>query len=493
MYSKLLLGLSIIAAHSLYAIQTDDRIIKPNSIVEYTKTPGEVSTFSDFLSEGKLYGRLRSNNFWYEYDVPDNGTALDHSKMGLGGNLTYKTPFYYGFAATVGFYGAIPVGSENLVGTTNYTKTAKDLYRTGSDGSENAIGVFAVGYGEYKNGSFDLMVGRQIIDTALLASNDAKMIPNTFEAALATSTYFPKTTLKLGYITAQKLRDHQEFHSIIAYEKLIENDDSSVHKGLSVSNLNSANKDVNPEMILVAAENKSLSNTRLYAEYGAISGYFSTLLLEGSYTFNLNDEWKLIPSIRYIRQFDDGAGAVGGASIAGSFGIDKTATSAQTATYSDIDSVDAAMVAGKLTLAKGAGQLALGYSQTDDKADIINPWRAFPSGGYTRAMAQNTWYANTDSWMAAWTYDFDKAKIIPGLYTYISYSHIDIDEAKSYAKTLESTDRDVIHIDAVQTLKSMPNTEFKFRFGAVDAKPFAYTGGVDPSYQEYRFEINYLF
>lgn len=484
----------LVLASPLFALMNENRNLKPSSIVEYLKTPGEVQTLQEWISQGKLYGRLRSNAFWYEYDNINSGLTQDHSKVGFGGNLTYKTPFYHGFGATAGFYGAIPFGDDNLFTNTtlNYTKTAKDLYRTSSDGSENSIGVLAVAYGEYKDKYNDLMIGRQIIDTALLASNDAKMIPNTFEAAMLKNTFFDKTTIQIGYITAQKLRDHQNFHSIIAYEKLNENDDASINKGLSVSNLEKMGKDTHPEMLLVSIENKSIPNLRLYGEYGIISGYFSTLLIDLSYGYEIGSGFKLTPSFRYITQCDDGAGAVGGAALSGAFGVDKKPSSKALNSYTNPNSVDGSMTAAKVTLTKGAGQLAFGYSETADKADIINPWRAFPSGGYTRAMAQNTWYANTDSWMIALTYDFDKEGRIPGLYTYFAYSYIDIDDSKSNALTLASTDRHAIHFDAVQTFKSFPNTEFKFRFGAADAKSYS-IGNLNDSYQEYRFEINYLF
>jgi len=41
----------------------------------------------------------------------------------------------------------------------------------------------------------------------------------------------------------------------------------------------------------------------------------------------------------------------------------------------------------------------LGYSKIADKADFTTPWRAFPTGGYTRAMGQTNWYANTSSYL----------------------------------------------------------------------------------------------
>jgi hypothetical protein len=485
---------ALLLANHLYAIQTEDRLIKANYIVEYLKTPGEVTNFSDILSHSDIYGRLRSNTFWYEYDYENHGLTKDHSKSGLGGNITIKTPFYKGFSTTAGFYGSIPLGDDNLFnGTTiNYTRSGKDIYRTRSDGTEASIGVLAVAYGEYKTEHNDLTVGRQIIETTLLASNDAKMIPNTFEAAMLKNTYFDKTTAQLGYVTAQKLRDHQSFHSIIAYDKLNENDDSNNHKGLSVHNLELRNKDINPEMILASIENKSFANTRLYGEYGAIPDYFSTLLLEGSYAIALNSTWKLTPTLRYIHQFDDGAGEVGGAALSGKFAIDQTPNATAKNSYTNTKSVDAQLYAAKIALSDGIAMGQFGYSHTADEADIINPWRAFPTRGFDRAMAQNNWYANTDSWMIEGDYNFDKAGVISGLSCNLRYSEINIDDKKTATGTIASTDRNILYFHAIQTFKSFPTTEFRFRFADVNAHVNPLTH-IDDSYQEYRFEINYLF
>jgi hypothetical protein len=477
---------------SVYALETDDRLIKTNYIVEYLKTPGEVETLTDMFTKGDVYGRLRSNNFWYEFDASDTPTAQDHSKFGLGGSITYKTAFYKGFGATAGVYGAIPMGSDNVEGVVNYTKTAKDFYRTRSDGSEADMGVLAVAYGEYKTAHTDITIGRQIIETNLLGSNDAKMIPNTFEAVMFKNTTFPQTKFQIGYITAQKLRDHQNFHSIIAYAPRDENDDSNAHKGLSVANLKTAGKDVNPEMLLAVLENKSIKNLRLYGEYGAISGYFSTLLAEGSYSIGLMENWKLTPTIRYIRQIDNGAGAIGGSAISGKLAVDQTIDLAERNSYSHINSVDAQLYAGKLSLSNGIAMVQFGYSHTADEGDIINPWRAFPTRSFNRAMAQNNWYANTDSWMIEGDYNFDKAQMISGLSCNVRYSQINIDDQKSMAGTVAVTDRDIVYFHAIQTFKAFPTTEFRFRVADVNAKTNPLTH-IDDSYQEYRFEVNYLF
>jgi hypothetical protein len=112
-------------------------------------------------------------------------------------------------------------------------------------------------------------------------------------------------------------------------------------------------------------------------------------------------------------------------------------------------------------------------------------------------MGQVNWIANTKSWMVKADYDFDKAGLVPGLIGALSYTDTNFDDKKMLAKTTDLSDRSMVHVDLIQTFKSLPNTEFKFRFAAVNADPSTKTSATlvkdYESYNEYRFEVNYLF
>lgn len=518
-----LVNLSIAAAAaclfatSAHALKTEDRNLKANGQIEYLKAPGAVNSIGEMFTEGELYGRMRSNMFWWDWDneTPNAGGTADNNIWGIGGSLVYKTGFYNGLGATVGFYGTTPLSNENLNivngcsggdGCSNSGKAGKDAYRTSRDGTESGIGVFAEAYGEYKAGKTNVKVGRQGIDSIMLATNDTKMIPNTFEAAMVENKDIPSTTVRAGYVMSQKLRDHQTFHSILAYDsgtgsskvaKVNENDDSGVHKGLSLNNIRTMGEDANPEMILLTASNKSISNLKLDAEYVGVEGFFSTVIAEANYQIALGSGWTLTPGIRYLRQMDDGAGAIGGASMTGALGKDKYATSssAAKASYTNPLSADGQIWMGRLVAANGPLSVMAGYSDVADEADIIAPWRGFPTGGYSRDMAQVNWVANTQSWMVKADYNFDKAGVVPGLIGAISYTDMDFDEKKNLAGTSDLTDRSMVHVDLIQTFKTLPSMEFKFRFAAIDAENSAKTSlTIDrESYNEYRFEVNYLF
>jgi hypothetical protein len=138
-----------------------------------------------------------------------------------------------------------------------------------------------------------------------------------------------------------------------------------------------------------------------------------------------------------------------------------------------------------------------GYSAVADDADIIAPWRGFPTGGYTRSMAQVNWIANTKTWMVKADYDLDKAGLVPGLKASVDYADMNFDEKKNVALASDLSDRTILHVDLIQEFKALPNTEFKFRFATINADPSKKTSSTlatdYESYNEYRFEVNYLF
>jgi hypothetical protein len=159
--------------------------------------------------------------------------------------------------------------------------------------------------------------------------------------------------------------------------------------------------------------------------------------------------------------------------------------------YRDPDSVDAKLYAARIVFNKGAGSLLAGYSKISDDADFISPWRGFPTAGHTRSMAQYNWEANTKSWMAQAYYDFGKAGIIEGFRAGMDYVYMDYDDEKEKSGGHSKTDRSNVHADMWYRFPFLPDLEAKVRIGIGKAERT--TSGLDPSYSEFRFELNYLF
>ena len=494
---KLSLVTTIVLSYGLIASLNADeakpkRTLQGNMNEVYNTLPSAANNVGEVFTNGMFYGRLRTNIFAWDWENNTNG---DNKAFGLGGSLIYKTAPLAGLSATAGFYYAnSPFDSlREDDADVSIVKSGKDTfsrYDVSTDGDWH-MAVLAQAYIQYDISKTSFKFGRQFFESALTASNDTKMIPNAFEGLSFESKEISKTTLKGAYLTAQKLRDHTTFHDVLTFKDSSanswnNNDDSGVHKGLSYANFVAAGEDTEHELVIAAISNSSVENLKLDATYTAVPDVVSSIIGEINYKINLSEGFSLTPGFRYIEQFDNGGGEIGGASLSGNLARDKNPTTLLG--YNDRYTLDGSAWMARLVLTKGALQVLAGYSDVADEADLVAPWRGFPTGGYTRAMAQLNWIANTKSAMAEANYDFGKAGILNGFKALGRYVVQDFDESKQAAGV--QADSKMVHVDLVQQLT--PQLDARVRFASVNAENR--TTGVDKdSYNEYRFEINYLF
>jgi hypothetical protein len=481
--ASLLLGVNSYADEKPVEKVKPKRVLASNMNVSYKVLPKEVDNFYDMFAEGITYGRLRMNTFLWDWDK-EAGSQKDNNALGLGGSLIFKTGVLNGFSATAGLYtsqnpfyrmdqedaGSIKAGKDTL--------SREKLKLTGDYG----ITALAQAYLEYSwDKKVKIRAGRQLFHSVFTKSNDTKMIPNSFDGITVESKTLEKTTIQLAVFTAQKLRDHTNSHDVITFKdedgnKWQNNDDSAIHKGLTYDNFKKEGDDTDHSLIIGTARNRSIPNLDATVSYLTVPYVLQNFTAEAHYKIDLNDKWTLTPGFRYMYQYDLGGGDVGGAALSGKV------NNSNAGGYSDPDNLDASMIAvrGVLKSKDKISKLLVGYSHITDDADIVAPWRGFPTGGYTRAMAQYNWKANTTSYMVQGVYNLDKAGIAKGMKASLRYAMMDFDEDKGY------TDRDIWHLDLFKKYKSIPNFETKFRFATVSDEG-------DTSYNEYRLEMNYLF
>ncbi len=479
--SLLLLSTS---AHA--TLKSEKVTLKGNMVVQYNKLPQPVDTLKEAFTEGMFYGRLRANFFYWDWDTEDyltGGKKKDNKNNGIGGSLIYKSAPFKGISTTFGLYTSqnlefFRMDKEDI----KYAKAGKDTFSRYNTQTTGHYGMAVLGqaYLQYDYSKTTVIAGRQMFETVFTKSNDTKMVPNTFDGVTLTSKDLPNTTIKLGYLAKQKLRDHTTSHDVIAFtpddpattwvnESWDGNDDSAVNKALTVDLVGNDNR-----LIVASVTNKSIKNLKANVSYAAVPGVLSNLVLEGHYTIPVG-KWKVVPGVRYMMQMDDLGANVNVANL-----------KKNTTGYTDPTSLDADLLCARVDIKKGAFLGRLGYSKVGDKADIVAPWRGFPTGGFTRAMAQYNWYANTKTYMIRAGYDFGKAKILPGFSIMARYAIQDFDDNKPGVQA----DSNVIHVDARQNIGN--DMELKFRLGMVDAD-VGNTGKTDVSYNEYRLELNYFF
>ncbi len=493
---------SLLCLSSINVVAQDDfqpkRTLKNNMMEVYKVTPSSADTLTEAFANGVFYGRLRANWFKWDWDqvnyIGETPSNIDNKALGIGGSMLYKTAPLAGVSVMAGlYYGDSPFKGmrmdDDLV---KYTKAGKDTFsRNGvtQDGSW-AMAVLAQAYVQYDVSKTSFKVGRQIFESFLTKSNDTKMIPNTFEGYSVDSKEFDKTRLRAAYFTAQKLRDHTSFHDVLTFKdsegnKWGNNDDAGAHRGLSYANYVAAGQDPDTDLILADISTTALLQDHKFdVTYALVPDVVSSLTAEVNYKFKFSDGYTLSPGIRYMYQMDEGGGAIGGSALNGLLAGWQDGD--DTRGYTDPSSLDSSLVAARLVLKKGAGKFQVGYSAIADDADIVAPWRGFPTGGYTRAMAQYNWFANTKTTAVEGFYNFGKADMIPGFRMLLRYAMQDFDETKGLP------DSNIVHIDMWKQFSAVPGLEAKVRIGLVGADEFP-SSDKDMSYNEYRFELNYLF
>ncbi|EIF50187.1 hypothetical protein SULAR_08944 [Sulfurovum sp. AR] len=473
---------------------TPKRKLKGNMVVEYNVLPGSVDNIRDMFGEGVFYGRLRSNTFYWDWDT-ETAKNQDNKAWGLGGSLIYKSAVLDGFSFTMGYYGSLnPEFFREDDADVGIVKAGKDTFSrrkvltTGAYG----MGVLGQAYLEYNNGTVDVKAGRQLFESVFTASNDTKMIPNTFDGVSVSAKVAPKTTARVAWFGKQKLRDHEDAHDVVTFgtangstaneDKWANNDDAAVHKGLTYANFALQGDDPQHDMFLGDIKTKAIDNLDFTLSALTVPGVVTDVVAEGHYRFNLDNGWAVRPGVRYFHQMDDGGGDVAGyTDLSGKYAYGYDAGVAT--------SLDSSLFCGRvdLEMPNKKGYFRLGYSKVADEADILAPWRGFPTGGFTRAMAQYNWAANTETLMARVHYKFNSTWTAS-----LRYAVQDFDDAKENVQA----DSTVWHLDTWTNITK--RLQMRTRIGIVTADDdIARTnlGGfkTDVSYNEYRLEFNYLF
>lgn len=459
------------------------RTLKGNSTEVYNVLPPEVDNLSDMFTSAVFYGRLRFNSFVFDWDEEIEGIRKDHYTMGVGGSLIYKSAYLHGFGVTAGLYttqNPWHMDDEDVI----YYKVGKGVLSRYDVATEGQYGLtsLAQAYLEYKNEKISLKIGRQIFESRMTKSNDIKMIPNTFEGITLHSKVIPEHTLKAALLTKQKLRDHTDFHHVFAYDdgpgeydKWLQNDDTAMHRGITLSKLEAAG--IDDRILLVELDNGKKENFSWLFNYTAVPELFSSATLDASYKYVLSD-YKVAPALRYMHQFDHGAGEIGGSNL-------KT----NTVGYKDPDSLNSNLYGARVDVSKDNWKIRIGMTHISDEGDIISPWRAFPTGGFGYSLLQYNWYANTTSYLLQGEYDFKAYD----LHALMRYAIQDFDDKKPGVQA----DSNVLQFDFIKRFKSMPNFYAKLRMVRVkgDNNTIAMDGTkkLDPSYKDIRFELNYLF
>lgn len=293
------------------------------------------------------------------YLTRDKYDGSESEAWALGGSAGLKTGYFREFFA----FGATGYTSQKLHGPEDKDGTL--LLAPGQEGYT----VLGEVYGEFLlNQDTRLTLGRRAFDTPYINRNDARMTPNTFQAAVLQGLYGggdgqAEWRFGAGYFDKIKERNSEDFVSMAK--------DAGAPAGVERG-------------VYTLGGNYKLGELSL----GAINYYSDDIInifyTEAKYGFALSDDWKLRTALQYTDQ-----GSTGDRLLKGS-------------------SFDSRQWAAKAELVRGGALFTVAYSDASGNANMQNPWSGYP--GFTSVQVEDFNRDGESAWMVRAGYDFATVK-----------------------------------------------------------------------------------
>ena len=151
---------------------------------------------SSMFSEGKASGQIREYSISRTMDFSNPGKDdYTRSANAIGGYLKFETADYKGLSFGSAFY--TTNGFLNDGDKTDYTKVDPTLLGANNEN----YSMVGEAYLQYKYGKTAFKAGRQKLNTPMAGADDARMVPNLFEAYVLSNTDISDTTLIAAHVT----------------------------------------------------------------------------------------------------------------------------------------------------------------------------------------------------------------------------------------------------------------------------------------------------
>ena len=415
--------------------------------------PKEVVVEEVEESFGTVSGQFRS----FYIDRTYSGVLENNrNSLAMGGHIGYDTKSFSGLSFGFKAYGTY--GFE-LHGTP-ITSVNYDPSLYGDDFDNYAF--IGQAYVNYTIGNTAIKIGRQRLDTPLAGADDARMLPNLFEAVVVSNTDIQNTTLIAAHVTKETVGT---FGNVYGEAGAL-----SLQSGYGLGYKLGTSGDFATMGEIALGEGTDTSGVSAVAAIYAADGlklqawdYYAydilnAIYLQADYKF----DW-LTASAQYINQTDTGD-ALAGEVDSNYLGFKVAAT------YENLS----AYVAFSTT------------SSSDDttmNGGIITPWGGMPA--FTQGMVtRHQFFADTEATKVAATYKFAETGLdIKATAYYVSFDvGVDNTYVEGTAWTATESGFDIQYNP--EMVKGL-NLRLRANF-PTDFKP-----GLD--WSEYRFIVNYSF
>lgn len=423
-------------------------------------------SIADMFKDGKASGQIRAFYIDREYQG-SAGNKTHRGSSAIGGYLKYDTAPLYGLSLGVGFYTTNEISSRNT----------KDMTLFGKDNDNYSM--LGEAYVNYKYANTTFKGGRQRLSTPMLSDDDARMLPNLFEAYVLTNKDIKDTTISIGHVNrfAQGTFGRAYDPKSSAANAIL-----SATSGYSyVDTQKYSGEFVN---IGKYAFGKSTSGiTMANVTYSGIDGikldlwdYYAhdianIIYAEANFAWKclISDAIKPYAGVQYIQE-----------------------NSIKDEIAGDIDSK---YIAAKLGFKVSNFDLMLAYSKTgkndstnnnNNRHDaILSPWGGMSA--YTQGMVTRHQYmAGTEAKKVSLAYNFKDLGV--DLTTLGYYSRFDMDKNSGYGISRDASEAG---FDLIHNVKAVQNLQVRFRGNF--PRGFAESATGTTGWDEYRFIVNYNF
>jgi len=416
---------------------------------------------NSMFSEGKVSGQVRMFYIDREYQG-SAGNTTHRGSTAIGGYAKYETASLNGLTLGAAFYTTNEIDSRNTMDQTLFGRD-NDNYT-----------ILGEAYLQYKYQNTIFKGGRQKLVTPMLADDDARMLPNLFEAYVLTNKDIADTTLTLGHVTkfAQGTFGRTYSRGLLA-----------ATSGYSyVDSLNQVESFAN--VGTYAFGEKTDGITMASASYTGIKNlkvdlwdYYAHDIMNIIYG-EANVSWKCL--ITDALKPYAGVQMIKEDSVGDEFGGE----------------IDSMYIAGKFGVKVQNFDLSFAYSQTDENSAaelaegglanaIVSPWGGMPA--YTQGMVtRHMFLAGTDAAKVAASYNFKDmgANLTTGVY----YTEFDMDANSGYGVERTASEAG---FDAIYNPQAFKNLQLRLRGNF--PRGFAESASGKTGWDEYRFIANYNF
>jgi len=412
---------------------------------------------SSMFSEGKASGQIRTF-----YINRDDNTQLDSQiATAIGGHLKFETADYNGLSFGAAFY------TTNRVLYDLESDTSSMLNTTLLKNDGSSYSILGEAYLQYKYENTAFKAGRQKLDTPMAGSDDARMLPNLFEAYVLSNKDIDNTTLIVAHVTKiaagtfANAYDGKVVGATAGYTAVVGN--TAEYQG-EFTNMGTwaIGQETDGVSTVAAIYKNDYVSLQAWDYYGYDILNAVYLQADVKWKCLISDSVKPFVAVQFIKE--DGMGS-----------------------YATKD-VDSMYWGAKFGASIAGFKAFVAYSQQSeaDAGDALNkstltPWGGMPA--FTQGMVtRHMFLAGTKAYKVAATYDFKDHGI--DLSTTAYYASFDMDANSGYgtARTTNEPGFDIIYKpELVKKLSLRLRGNFPTEFGD------------NRDWNEYRFIANYNF